>query len=173
MIERAWYRAPGGWGSVRYEGSTVLAMDLPRSRSAPPRSAPPPAAIAKLLGDLTAYFEARRTSIELPDGLVFDWESVGAFRRKVYREVSRIPPGRTMSYGEVARRVGHPGAARAVGTAMATNPFAPIVPCHRVVRSDGSLGGYGGGLGLKERMLANENGALGSQERLLSNERGS
>jgi methylated-DNA-[protein]-cysteine S-methyltransferase len=158
VIERVWYRAPDGWGSVRYEGNTVLAIDLPRRRSAPPAAKTPPKQIAALLDALQKYFDGERRTVDLPGGLTFDWESVGDFRRKVYQEVSRIPAGGTMSYGEVARRVGHPGAARAVGTAMATNPFAPIVPCHRVVRSDGSLGGYGGGLPLKERMLANERG---------------
>jgi methylated-DNA-[protein]-cysteine S-methyltransferase len=161
MIERVWYRAPQGWGSVRYEGSTVLAIDLPRRRSATPRnSEQPPAPIARLLKDLSGYFDGEVPVVTLPAGLTFDMSSVGTFRRKVYQEVSRIPAGRTMSYGEVARRVGHPGAARAVGTAMATNPFAPIVPCHRVVRSDGSLGGYGGGLLLKEKMLSHERAIL-------------
>jgi methylated-DNA-[protein]-cysteine S-methyltransferase len=157
VIERVWYRAPEGWGSVRYEGTSILAIDLPRRRQDPPRSArKPPAAIESFLADLTAYFDGRGGVVSLPQGYRFDMSGVGDFRRKVYQEVSRIPPGRTMSYGEVARRVGHPGAARAVGTAMATNPFAPIVPCHRVVRSDGSLGGYGGGLALKEKMLTHE-----------------
>jgi methylated-DNA-[protein]-cysteine S-methyltransferase len=109
-----------------------------------------------LLRDLSAYFAGTKRTVDLPSGLRFDMDGLGEFRARVYREVSRIPAGETLSYGEVARRVGHPGAARAVGTAMATNPFAPIVPCHRVVRSDGSLGGYGGGLALKEKMLRHE-----------------
>ncbi len=68
----------------------------------------------------------------------------------------RIPGGSTMAYGEVAAAAGRPGAARAVGRVMATNPVPPFVPCHRVVAADGGLGGYGGGLDLKSRLLERE-----------------
>jgi AraC family transcriptional regulator of adaptative response/methylated-DNA-[protein]-cysteine methyltransferase len=64
--------------------------------------------------------------------------------------------GRTMSYSELARRVGKPGAARAVGNAVGKNPFAPAVPCHRVIRSDGSIGGYAFGVAKKRKLLARE-----------------
>ena len=72
-----------------------------------------------------------------------DWSVVGEFPRKVLQETVRIAPGKTRSYGEVAARIGRPGAARAVGNALANNPFPLWVPCHRVVRSDGSIGGFG------------------------------
>jgi O-6-methylguanine DNA methyltransferase len=78
------------------------------------------------------------------------------FEREVYRVVAAIPPGTTASYADVARRAGRPGAARAVGAAMARNPFAPLIPCHRVVGSDGSLRGYGGGMEMKEALLREE-----------------
>jgi len=67
-----------------------------------------------------------------------------------------VPPGATISYGELAELVGHPGAARAVGTTMATNPVPIILPCHRVLASDGTLGGYGGGLDMKRELLGIE-----------------
>ena len=80
---------------------------------------------------------------------------------QVYRTAQRIPPGETISYGELARRIGRPGAARAVGRALAANPVAPIVPCHRVVARDGGLTGYSGpgGLRTKARLLACEAGS--------------
>jgi AraC family transcriptional regulator of adaptative response/methylated-DNA-[protein]-cysteine methyltransferase len=76
-----------------------------------------------------------------------------AFQRRVWRELQRIPRGTTMSYSSVARRVGRPGAARAVARACATNPVALVVPCHRVVREDGSLGGYRWGMERKREIL--------------------
>lgn len=84
------------------------------------------------------------------------------FYRAVWRLVATIPSGETRTYGWVARRLGRPGAARAVGRALAANPFAPRIPCHRVVKADGSLGGYSGpgGIAWKRQRLARE-GALG------------
>ncbi|OGS63640.1 MAG: 6-O-methylguanine DNA methyltransferase [Elusimicrobia bacterium RIFOXYB2_FULL_62_6] len=80
------------------------------------------------------------------------------FQRAVWRACMAIPAGETRSYGWIARRIGRPGAARAVGSALGKNPFAPAVPCHRVISSDGSLGGFSapGGLKTKARLLAKE-----------------
>ncbi|HEX9780692.1 MAG TPA: MGMT family protein [bacterium] len=78
------------------------------------------------------------------------------FESKVYAAARRIPRGRTRSYGWVARRAGKPGAARAAGNALNRNPFAPRVPCHRVVRSDGRLGGFARGPAAKRRLLERE-----------------
>ena len=80
----------------------------------------------------------------------------GDFQRKVLRQEFRIPRGRVMSYGGLAARIGHPRAARAVGTALARNPFPLIIPCHRTVQADGSLGGFGGGLKMKRALLEME-----------------
>ncbi len=85
-----------------------------------------------------------------------DWDGISGFRRAVMEETLRIPAGQTRSYGWLAERVGSPRAARAVGRVMATNPMPFVVPCHRVVASDGSLGGYGAGLALKEALLQME-----------------
>lgn len=79
-----------------------------------------------------------------------------AFQERVWAELRKIPPGQTRSYAEVAAAVGSPGAVRAVGTANGSNPVSVLVPCHRVIRSDGSLGGYGGGLPNKVKLLAAE-----------------
>lgn len=75
------------------------------------------------------------------------------FQKKVYKEILRIPFGETRSYQWVAKTIGKPKAARAVGTALKKNPFAPMVPCHRVVKSDGHLGGYSGGIRKKIALL--------------------
>jgi len=78
------------------------------------------------------------------------------FQEKVYRVVKRIPKGRVTTYRDVARAIGSPRAARAVGNALNKNPYAPMVPCHRVVRSDGSVGGFASGANKKEAMLRKE-----------------
>jgi len=93
----------------------------------------------------------RGEAVAFPDTL--DFQGVSPFQRAVWEATQDIPRGQTCSYGELAARVGRPGAARAVGQAMARNPWPIVVPCHRVVASDGGLGGYGGGLEMKERLL--------------------
>lgn len=88
--------------------------------------------------------------------LDLDWRLIEGFNRKVLQATATIPYGETASYGEVAALAGSPGAARAAGTALSLNPIGLIVPCHRVIRSDGSTGGYGGGkngTALKQRLL--------------------
>lgn len=96
--------------------------------------------------------------------LALDFEDVPAFHRRVYEFVRSIGPGRTITYGEVAARLGEPGAARAVGQALGENPFAPVVPCHRVLAVGGRSGGFsaGGGVTTKLRMLENEKARIGS-----------
>lgn len=88
-----------------------------------------------------------------------------AFQREVWAALREIPCGRTISYGELARRIGRPDAVRAVGLANGANPIGVVVPCHRVIGGDGSLTGYGGGLARKRWLLAHE--AAGEAPRLL------
>ncbi|MCK4277043.1 MAG: methylated-DNA--[protein]-cysteine S-methyltransferase, partial [Phycisphaerae bacterium] len=88
--------------------------------------------------------------------VAIDLSGIPPFHRKVLTAARRIPYGRTATYGELARRAGSPRAARAVGQAMAHNPVALLIPCHRVVAAGGGLGGFGGGLALKRRLLALE-----------------
>lgn len=97
---------------------------------------------------LGAYFDGVLTRFDLPLRL----EGTG-FQREVWGALCDIPYGTTASYAEIARRIGRPGAARAVGWANGHNPVSIIVPCHRVIGADGSLTGYGGGLQRKERLL--------------------
>ena len=91
-------------------------------------------------------------SVRYPVGLVVD----DGFRRKVLRATARIPYGGVSSYREMAERAGNGRASRAAGTALATNPIPIVVPCHRVLRTGGNLGGYGGGLAMKEALLKME-----------------
>jgi len=74
------------------------------------------------------------------------------FYRKVWLACAMIPPGSTLTYSQLAKKTGHPRAARAVGQALARNPFAPRIPCHRVIRSDGAPGGYSGRGGIKKKL---------------------
>jgi methylated-DNA-[protein]-cysteine S-methyltransferase len=126
--------------AARYLGARV------RSASAPPW--------------LSGAVEAAFRKHEMFRGPV-DLTRVGPFERDVLAVLRRIPAGAVKTYGEVAKAVGQPGAARAVGAACARNPLPLLIPCHRVVRSDGGLGGYSlrGGVGLKRRLLEAE-GAL-------------
>lgn len=104
---------------------------------------------------LQEYFAGARTRFDLP----LDHALSGGFRLAVQRQLLHIGYGRTQSYRDVAALVGNPAAGRAVGTACATNPLPIVVPCHRVVRSDGGLGGYVGGLDAKTTLLALETAA--------------
>ena len=87
---------------------------------------------------------------------VLDLDACGDFQRRVLLEERKIPRGKVSTYRRVAERIGSPKAARAVGTALATNPFPLIIPCHRAVRSNGELGGFGGGLPMKKALLEME-----------------
>jgi methylated-DNA-[protein]-cysteine S-methyltransferase len=109
---------------------------------------------------LREYFEGRRTEIELP------LEPRGtAFQQSVWKRLLEIPYGQTISYGELARQVGNPKAARAVGAANGANPLPIVVPCHRVIGSGGSLTGFGGGLPVKEGLLELEARVTGVSRR--------
>ena len=100
------------------------------------------------------------------DGL--DFEGCGEFERRVLLADFEIPRGRVMTYGGLAEKVGVPGGARAVGNVMAGNPFPLAIPCHRVIRSDGTLGGFGGGLPMKRALLEMEGVAFDGKGRVLA-----
>lgn len=116
----------------------------------------------------TALDEVRRQVTEYSDGKrqVFEFELNAEgpeFDKRVWKALSDIPFGHTTSYGAVAKTIGQPDAARAVGAANGANPIALIVPCHRVIGSDGSLTGFGGGLPLKRRLLEHEARVCGTR----------
>ena len=103
---------------------------------------------------LTEYFAGRRQTFELPlapEGT--------PFQQRVWSALLGVPYGETISYGELAARIGRRSASRAVGLANGSNPLPIVIPCHRVIGSNGKLTGYGGGLAIKERLLALERGA--------------
>jgi methylated-DNA-[protein]-cysteine S-methyltransferase len=109
---------------------------------------PAPAAFDDVSEQLNEYFAGRRTGFDVP--LVMQ----GApFQRRVWQALRDIPYGETISYGELARRIDRPSAARAVGMANGRNPIAVIVPCHRVIGANGTLTGYGGGIERKRLLL--------------------
>jgi len=112
------------------------------------------AAFGDVATQLTAYFEGRRRTFELPlapEGT--------PFQMRVWNALLEIPYGETISYGELAARIGDRSASRAVGLANGSNPLPIVIPCHRVIGSNGKLTGYGGGLPIKARLLALERGA--------------
>jgi methylated-DNA-[protein]-cysteine S-methyltransferase len=111
-------------------------------------SCAPLAACAKQVAD---YLDGKRRDFDLPMA-----PSGTDFQRRVWREIARIPFGKTITYAELAKRAGAPGSARAAGAATGRNPISIIVPCHRVVGTSGSLTGYAGGLDRKARLLALE-----------------
>jgi AraC family transcriptional regulator of adaptative response/methylated-DNA-[protein]-cysteine methyltransferase len=107
------------------------------------------------LGDISARVVALASGAALSHALPLDLRGT-AFQQRVWRELQRIPRGETITYAELAARIGAPKAVRAVGTACGANPVAMVVPCHRVVRADGTLGGYAWGVERKVRLLRDE-----------------
>ena len=109
---------------------------------------------------LDEYYEGRRQRFEVP----LDWALSSGFRRQILGELTQVPYGQVVSYRQLAARAGNPKASRAVGSAMATNPLPIVVPCHRVIRSDGTIGQYGGGVEMKQTLLRLESeGIAGSR----------
>jgi methylated-DNA-[protein]-cysteine S-methyltransferase len=123
----------------------VAARVSPRILRAPSRTDP-------VRRELEGYFALRRRRFDLP----IDWSLVRGFAGSVLRETARIPFGDVRSYGQVASQAGSPRAARAAGNALGSNPIPIVVPCHRVLHANGSLGGYSGGLDRKRYLLALE-----------------
>lgn len=125
------------------------------NRTALPLCAPSSPLQAECVRQLTAYFAGQLTVFDLP------LRAEGTpFRMRVWEELRRIPYGESISYGELARRIGNPNASRAVGGASHHNPISIIIPCHRVVGANGDLTGYGGGMDMKEALLQLEGASL-------------
>lgn len=148
------YHTSWGAGWVRFDDRGPVAIGLPGPGAGPVATGTAPTEIAELTTRLERYFRGGR----LPpvEFVMLRRAGTTRFLREVYETVARIPRGETATYGEVAAAVKRPGAARGVGSATARNPFAPIIPCHRVVGSDGRLRGYGGGLEMKRALLEME-----------------
>jgi methylated-DNA-[protein]-cysteine S-methyltransferase len=151
------YETPLGDGYLEAEDGRVTAVLFPGAT--PPGvidSSPSGGDVGKALRFLEDYFNGDVTG-DIPDlSKLLDTAGITGFARRVMEEVSRIPLGETRSYGEVAAAAGSPGAARAVGNIMASNPLPILVPCHRVVLASGQPGGFGGSPELKVWLLALE-----------------
>lgn len=145
-------------------GRGVIALSWERdvvlnrvSAAVSPRLIEAPARLDDVRRQLDEYFERRRRTFEVP----IDWSLTSGFRQAVLHELVKVPFGEVVTYGGLAERAGHKNASRAVGSAMATNPIPIIVPCHRVLRAGGALGGYSGRDGLvTKRYLLELEGSL-------------
>jgi methylated-DNA-[protein]-cysteine S-methyltransferase len=167
----AWHAAP----VVDGRKQAIVLLQLPeadraatrariRRRCPDAREAEPPADIRGAMERIAALMRGGQDDLR---SIPLDMSAVPAFHRKVYEATRAIPPGATLTYGEIAARIGEPGAAQAVGQALGANPFAPVVPCHRVLAADGRMNGFSahGGVATKRRMLEIE-GALAYQPSL-------
>lgn len=143
-----------GLARISFDGDPEGHLERLAERAGP-RVLRAPTAVEPVRRELDEYFEGRRTTFDL----TLDLRGLTPFTTRVLAELADIPYGHTSTYGELAARVGRPGAARAVGSVMHRNRIPIILPCHRVVGSSGSLVGYAGGLDVKERLLRLE-GAL-------------
>jgi methylated-DNA-[protein]-cysteine S-methyltransferase len=149
--------SPVGPLTLVSEDDDLVALYMDRQRHAPPPEALGEAdegaspVLSEAASQLKEYFAGQRTVFELPLTM-----KGTPFQRRVWAALRDIPYGETISYGQLADRIGQPSAARAVGLANGRNPIGIIVPCHRVVGADGSLTGYGGGIERKEHLLAFE-----------------
>ena len=126
----------------------LVMVDQAHAVATPPGSRREDGFFTGVTAQLAEYFAGDRTAFDVPMTL-----EGTEFQRSVWAQLCAIPYGETISYGELARRVGNPKASRAVGLANGRNPVAVIVPCHRVIAADGSLGGYGGGTDRKVHLL--------------------
>ncbi len=142
--------------SISDEGISGLELPRPGQKAHTSDEIPLTEGQRKIFGQATdqidQYFRGERRTFELP--LV--WDNMGAFQRKVLKATLAIPHGKTSSYGKIASKVGSPKAYQAVGTALAKNPLPILIPCHRVLKSNGEVGGFMGmaqGLPLKKQLL--------------------
>jgi methylated-DNA-[protein]-cysteine S-methyltransferase len=150
----AW--SPRGIAAVELPGADDRSTRRRIQRSLPGAAeAEPPPDVARAIEDIVALFDGERRDLA---ATALDMEGVGEFERRVYEVARTVAPGETITYGELAARIGERGAAQAVGRALGRNPFPIVVPCHRVVAADGSLRGFSapGGIDTKRRMLAIE-----------------
>jgi methylated-DNA-[protein]-cysteine S-methyltransferase len=143
---------PAGLVRVAFETEDADGVLSELAAQVSPRVLLAPARLDAVAAELEEYFAGRRHAFDVP----VDLRLARGFRRAVLERLTQVPYARTVSYAELAARAGSPRAVRAVGTACALNPVPLVVPCHRVVRSDGAPGRYRGGPDVKRRLLAME-----------------
>jgi len=144
------------------EGDAARTRAWMKRRHAAAREAPPPAEVARSLDRIVALLAGQAVDLS---GVVLDDEDTPEFDRRVYAIARTIAPGATMTYGEIAARLGDPRLARDVGQALGRNPFTIVVPCHRVLAAGGRLGGFSarGGQATKKRLLLIEGARAGRE----------
>lgn len=144
-------QTPWGWVRVWASDRGVTSLEWPLSRrpTTCPAGSRATAHAETAAAQVAEYLEGRRRKFDVP----VDWSGLPDFTRTVLQACSRVPYGRTVSYGELAAQAGRPRAARAVGQVMARNRLPLILPCHRVLARGGGLGGYGLGLKTKQHLL--------------------
>jgi methylated-DNA-[protein]-cysteine S-methyltransferase len=142
-------KTPRGLVRLGLPGEDTEAMLADLAGRISPRVLEDPARLDEERRELDDYFAGRRHAFELP----IDWQLSGGFLLRARQGIAAIPYGETRTYTDLARAAGNVRAVRAAGSACSRNPIPLVVPCHRVLRSDGSLGGYAGGLEMKQRLL--------------------
>ncbi|HHV79961.1 MAG TPA: methylated-DNA--[protein]-cysteine S-methyltransferase [Firmicutes bacterium] len=152
------FQTSWGWQRLTWRGEKVVSLSLPSSeqpaeRSPAKYSVEPPFWIRELINRLRGYFESRE--VDFSD-IEVDTSGATEFDQKVWACLRNVQRGSIVTYGELAKRIGRPGAARAVGNCCARNPVPIIIPCHRVVPAAGGVGGFSGGPEMKRRMLKME-----------------
>ena len=170
----ALFPTPLGFCGIAWNQQALTCVQLPEADEAATRrrmtrrfpenaEGPPPPFVLEAIAAITALLEGHPPEPQDLTHLPLDMEGVPPFHQRVYELTRRIPPGATLTYGEVAQRLGEPGAARAVGQALGANPFAPVVPCHRVLGAQTGTGGFSahGGLQTKLKMLEIEGARFG------------
>src|SRR5690349_17474957 len=175
----ALFDTPLGWCGIAWNERGVSGVQLPEGREPQTRSrmlqrfpnaqeVQPPPHVQEAVAAMSALLRGQSTDLT---AIALDMERVPPFHRKVYEAARAIAAGTTLTYGEVAKRIGAPGAARAVGQALGKNPFAIVVPCHRVLAAGGKMGGFSanGGVTTKLRLLSIE-GAGKPDESLFAGE---
>jgi methylated-DNA-[protein]-cysteine S-methyltransferase len=151
---RVFYQSPIGIVEIGGTESAVTGLVFRDTR--PRETSGTPAVLAEALRQIEEYFLGRRTEFSLP------LQTAGTpFQEDVWRALRTIGYGKTASYRDIARKIGRPAAVRAVGAANGANPISLIIPCHRIIGTDGRLTGYGGGLWRKEWLLGHEQGGRG------------
>jgi methylated-DNA-[protein]-cysteine S-methyltransferase len=150
----AWGRR-GVVGVQLPEANAVATRERVRRRFPDGREGPPPPDMQRVLEGIVTHLRGKASDLS---AVAVDMDRVPPFHRRVYEAVRTIPAGTTVSYGDIAARLGARGCARAVGRALGRNPFAIIVPCHRVLAAGGKLGGFSadGGIATKLRLLSIE-----------------
>ena len=152
---------------VRWSAAGITEVLMPGRRLPADEAGDAPDAVRAAVAGMVALLAGERRDL---GGVMLDESGIDTFRRRVYAATRAVGPGRTTTYGEIARAIGDPGAARAVGAALGSNPYPVIVPCHRVLAADGALHGFSapGGNATKRRMLEIEGAPGFTQEALFA-----